>query len=259
MKTPSDKQLLDVCVEAARAAGGHALKNTHRRSEIAQCFDHDVKLVMDSECQRVAEGVIHRHFPDHTILGEEGSIVKDHVFEWVIDPIDGTVNYTQGFPYWCCSIAVRRDSEVIAGCVFVPVLDECYTAAAGEPALCNGTPIHPTNTHLLDKATFFTGLTKDLDPRAISFFGEAAHVTHKLRILGSAAIDVCHIACGRADGYFEAGLYVWDIAAAGLIAERAGAICTAYPRDEEHGLRFLCTAPHIHSAARKLVEKHFKD
>ena len=259
MNTPSNKQLLDVCVEAARMAGGHALKNIHRRAEVAQSFDHDVKLVLDSECQRIAEGVIHRHFPDHAILGEEGSIVKQHAFEWVIDPIDGTVNYTQGFPYWCCSIAVRCDSEVLAGCVFVPLLDECYTATVDGPALRNGEPIHPTNIATLTKATFFTGLTKDLDERAITLFGDAARTTYKVRIAGSAAIDICHIACGRSDGYFEAGLYFWDVAAAGLIAERAGAVCTAYPRDEEHGLRFLCTNRHIHSAARELVEKHFKD
>jgi myo-inositol-1(or 4)-monophosphatase len=249
--------LLEVCVEAARAAGSHALKNLHRREEIAQSFDHDVKLVMDSECQRVAEQIIHAHFPDHAILGEEGSIAKKHAFEWIIDPIDGTANYTRGFPYWCCSIAVRCDSEILAGCVFVPVLNECYTAAADGPALCNGEPIHASNVPTLGKATFFAGLTKDIDPRSLAFFSDMAPRVSKIRMLGSAAIDVCHIACGRSDGYFEAGLYIWDIAAAGLIAERAGAVCTVWPRAEEHGVRFLCTNPHLHAAAKQIVEHHF--
>jgi len=259
MKNPSNKQLLDVCVDAARTAGEHALKNLHRREEIAQHFDHDVKLVMDSECQRIAEGVIHNHFPDHAILGEEGSTIRDHAFEWIIDPIDGTVNYTHGLPGWCCSIAVRRDSEILAGCVFVPLVNECYAATVDGPALCNGAPIQPSAAPTLGKAILFTGLTKDIDARAITFLDDAARTMHKLRIQGSAAIDVCNVACGRADGYFEPGLYLWDIAAAGLIAERAGAVCTAYPRGEEHGLRFLCTNPQIHHAARELVEKHFKD
>lgn len=257
MKTPSNKQLLDVCTEAARTAGEHALKNIHRREEIAQSFDHDVKLVMDSECQRVAERIIHRNFPDHAILGEEGSIASEHAFEWVIDPIDGTANYTRGLPYWCCSIAVRCDSEILAGCVFVPVLNECYTATVDGPALCNGNPVDVSNVSNLAEATFFAGLTKDIDRRSLSFFSDMAPRVSKIRILGSAAIDVCHIACGRSDGYFEAGLYFWDVAAAGLIAERAGAVCIAYPRNEEHGLRFLCTTPHIHSVVRELVEKHF--
>jgi myo-inositol-1(or 4)-monophosphatase len=259
MKIPSNKQLLDVCVEAARAAGLYALNNPHRRKEVAQSFDHDVKLVMDSECQRVAEAIIHSHFPDHAILGEEGSIANEHAFEWIIDPIDGTANYTRGLPSWCCSIAVRRDSEILAGCVFVPVLNECYTATVDGPAQCNGEPIQASPIPTLGKATFFTGLTKDIDPRAISFFCEVARTAHKVRILGTAAIDTCHVACGRSDGYFEPGLYLWDIAAAGLIAERAGAVCTSYPRDEEHGVRFLCTNPQIHAAARRLVETHFKD
>lgn len=259
MKNPSNKQLLDVCVEAARTAGGHALKNIHRRGEIAQSFDHDVKLVMDSECQRIAEGVIHNHFPDHAILGEEGSIAKEHAFEWVIDPIDGTINYTHGLSNWCCSIAVRCDSEILAGCIFIPVLNECYTAAIDGPALCNGIPIQPSSVPTLEKAILLTGLTKEIDERAISFFCEAACIMHKVRIMGAAAIDICHVACGRSDGYFEPGLYLWDVAAAGLIAERAGAVCTAWPRNEEHGLRYLCTNHHIHAAARELVGKHFKN
>jgi myo-inositol-1(or 4)-monophosphatase len=259
MKTPSIEQLPDVCVEASRMAGTHALNNLHRREEIAQSFDHDVKLVMDSECQRVAEHVIHRHFPNHAILGEEGSIVKEHAFEWIIDPIDGTANYTRGFPYWCCSIAVRCDSEILAGCVFVPVLDECYTATVDGPARCNGEPIHASDVPTLGKATLFTGLTKDLDPRTLTFFSDTAPQVNKIRIAGAAAIDICHIACGRSDGYFEAGLYLWDVAAAGLIAERAGAVCTAWPRAEEHGVRFLCTNHFLHTAMRELVEKHFKD
>ncbi len=259
MKNPSNKELLDVCVKAARAAGEHALKNVHRREEIAQSFDHDVKLVMDNECQRIAENVIHCRYPDHATLGEEGATAKEHAFEWIIDPIDGTSNYTRGFPYWCCSIAVRCDSEILAGCIFVPVLNECYTATVDGPALCNGEPIHASIVPVLGKSTFFAGLTKDIDPRSIEFFSDMAPRVNKIRMLGSAAIDVCHIACGRSDGYFEAGLYIWDIAAAGLIAERAGAVCTSWPRNEEHGIRFLCTNHHIHVAARELVEKHFKD
>lgn len=264
MNEPLNQQLLDVCVEAARTAGLHALNNLHRREEIAQTFDHDVKLVMDSECQRVAEQIIHSRFPDHSILGEEGSISGEHAFEWIIDPIDGTANYTRGFPYWCCSIAVRRNpanggagSEILAGCVFVPPFNECYTATADGPALCNGEPIRASDVPILGKSTLFTGLTKDIDPRTLSFFKEAAPQFSKIRIAGAAAVDTCHVACGRSDAFFEAGLYLWDIAAAGLIAERAGAVCTVWPRDEEHGVRFLCTNHHIHPAVRALVTKHF--
>ncbi|MBM4152459.1 MAG: inositol monophosphatase [Kiritimatiellaceae bacterium] len=258
MNTPSNQDLLNVCIEAAKTAGNHALKNIHRREEIFQQFAHDIKLVMDSECQQVAEQIIHSHFPDHAILGEEGEISASHELEWVIDPIDGTANYTRDFPFWCCSVAVRRNQEVLAGCVFIPNFNECYTATIDGTACCNGTPIHASSVQTLDKATFFTGLTKDIDPRSIAFFSDIAPRVSKIRMLGSAAIDLCHVACGRSDGYFEAGLYVWDIAAAGLIARRAGAISTTWPREEKHHMSFLCTTPAIHAALRDRVQTIFK-
>jgi myo-inositol-1(or 4)-monophosphatase len=213
---------------------------------------------MDNECQHIAEEIIHSHFPNHAILGEEGSIANDHPIEWIIDPIDGTANYTRNLPFWCCSVAVRCDNEILAGCVFVPVLGDCYSAAIDGPALCNGGSVHTSNIPNLREATFFSGLTKDIDPRAIAFLSDITPRVNKLRIMGSAAIDVCHVACGRSDAYFEPGLYFWDIAAAGLIAQRAGALCSTWPRKEKHGIRYLCSNPHIHHETRKLVELHFK-
>jgi myo-inositol-1(or 4)-monophosphatase len=251
------KTLLAVCIEAARAAGSHALNHLHRRSEVIEQFDHDIKLVMDRECQTIAEEVIHRHFPVHTILGEEGVIQKDCTYEWIIDPIDGTANYTRGFPYWNCSVAVQNHGAPVAGCVFVPVLDECYTATAEGPARCNETPIHISGVHTLEESTFFAGLTKDIDPRALGFFCDMAPQVSKIRMLGSAAIDICHVACGRSDGYYEAGLYLWDVAAAGLIAERAGAKITVWPRHEKLGIRYLCTVPAIHDEVKQVAETRF--
>ncbi|MBI9021026.1 MAG: inositol monophosphatase [Verrucomicrobia bacterium] len=257
MNEPTHQQLLEVCIEAAKAAGAHALSNLHRRKEVVEQFDHDVKLVMDQECQRVAEEVIHSHFPDHAILGEEGATARDHAVEWIIDPIDGTANYARGLPTWCCSIAVRCDNKVLAGCVFVPVLNECYSASIDTQALLNGEPIHPSDVPILGKATLFTGLTKDIDERSISFLGDAARAACKVRIIGAAAIDICHVACGRSDGYFEAGIYIWDVAAAGLIAERAGAVISEWPRDEAYGVRHLCSTPAIHNDIKAIVEAHF--
>ncbi len=258
MNEPTNQQLLNVCIEAAKAAGAHALNNLHRREEIIERFDHDVKLVMDRECQTLTEEIIHTHFPEHAILGEEGAIAKEHAIEWIIDPIDGTANYTRGFPYWACSVAVRRNEEVLAGCVFVPVFSECYSATIDGPALCNGEPIHISKVPTLGKAAFFAGLTKDIDPRAVALFGDMAPRVSKIRMLGSATIDICHVACGRSDGYFEAGLYLWDIAAAGLIARRAGAVISEWPRTEKHGVRYLCAIPAIHSEIKTTVEKHFR-
>jgi len=257
MNTLTNQQLLDVCIEACRAAGTHALNNIHRRKEVLATYDHDIKLVMDRECQTLAEQVIHSHFPDHAVLGEEGTIEAALDFEWIIDPIDGTANYTLGLPTWCCSIAIRNNTNILAGCVYVPVQDECYTATTDGPALLNGEPIHVSDVPTLGNATFFVGLSKDIDPRAIDLFSDLAPRVNKIRIIGCAAIDTCHVACGRSDGYYEPGLYIWDIAAAGLIAQRADALITEWPRDETNGCRFLCTTPAIHNDLKEIIEKHF--
>lgn len=257
MNDPTPETLLDVCTEAAQTAGMHALNNLDRREETVEQFDHDVKLVMDRECQTVAEQIIHNRFLDHAILGEEGSVEKAHEFEWIVDPIDGTANYTRGLPTWCCSVAVRRKEKILAGCVFVPMLKECFTAADGEPARCNGNPIGLSKTQQLSQATFFAGLTKDIDRRALDFFCDMAPRVNKIRMIGSAAIDICNIACGRSDGYYEAGIYLWDVAAAGLIAECAGAKITQWSRDEPLGIRYLCTVPSIHEDIKQIAEQHF--
>jgi len=258
MNTPTHQQLLDICVEAAQTAGDHARKNIHRREEILEEFEHDVKLVMDRECQTIAETVILSHFPDHAILGEEGSIEQTHEYEWIIDPIDGTANYTRDLPSWCCSVAVRFRGTTVAGCIFVPCTAECYTATADGPALCNGNPIHASTTPTLEKATFFGGLTKDIDPRSLTFFSDMAPRVNKIRMIGSAGIDICHVACGRSDGYYEPGLYLWDVAAAELIAVRAGALVTSWPRKDPHGIRYLCSTPAIHNELKVIIETHFE-
>ncbi len=257
MKTPSNEQLLTVCVEAAHATGIHAQTNLHRREEIVEQLNHDVKLIMDIECQRIAENVIQRHFPDHAILGEEGILAKKHAFEWIIDPIDGTANYARHLPTWCSSIAVRRNDKILAGCIFVPLLNECYSATIDSFAFRNGEKIHASGVSTLKKTTLFTGLTKDIDPRALHFFSDMAPRVNKIRMIGSAAIDICHVASGCSDGYYEPGLYRWDVAAAGLIAQRAGAVITEWPRAEKHGMRYLCTCSAIHDEIKQIVEKHF--
>ena len=229
--------LLDVAICAAEAAGQHALENKHRRTEAIETFSHDVKLVLDAECQKIAEKVIASEFPDHGILGEEGVRQnRTQAYEWIIDPIDGTMNYTHGFPYWCCSIAVRHNQKVLAGCVYAPEFEDYYTAHIEESAKLNGEPIKASGTRQLQDAIIFTGLSKHLEKAAepqFEIFRKLALNTQKLRINGAAALDLCHVAAGSGDGYFESGIYLWDFAAGGLIAEQAGAVLSLYPQKNE--------------------------
>lgn len=262
MKEISLTHLLDTAICAAEAAGHHALSNKDRRTEATETFAHDVKLVLDVECQKIAEDVILAEFPGHGILGEEEvQLSESNEYEWIIDPIDGTMNYTQGFPYWCVSIAVRRNDRVLAGCVFAPESNEYYTAHIEAPAKCNGVSIQVSDTRHMDEAMVFTGISKHMNSNQephFNTFRMLALNTRKLRINGSAALDLCHVAAGHADGYFEAHLYLWDHAAAGLIAEQAGAVLSLYPlRHEPYACGVLCANKHLINGLRAIHEKCF--
>ena len=252
-------QLLETAVAAATAAGQHAFTNKDRRTESNESFAHDIKLVLDVECQKVAEKIILAQFPDHGILGEEDAYVSpDNAYEWIIDPIDGTMNYTHGFPYWCCSIAVRHNQKVIAGCVYAPEYDECYTAHIEGPALLNGNPIQPAATSNLQDALIFTGISKHMERLADEQFGRFQSLalnTQKLRINGSAALDICHVAAGSADGYIESSIYLWDFAAAGLIAERTGATLSLHPENSQ-SYTVVCTTPKLIDALLNLYNEY---
>jgi myo-inositol-1(or 4)-monophosphatase len=260
MKEISLTHLLDTAICAAQAAGHHGLANKDRRKESNETFAHDVKLVLDMECQKIAEEVIASEFPEHGILGEE-EIRQNEAedYEWIIDPIDGTMNYTHGFPYWCVSIAVRYRKKILAGCVFAPEFDDYYTAHIEEPAKLNGEPIEASDTQFLDEALIFTGLSKHMqsanEPH-FNMFKMLALDTRKVRINGSAALDLCHVAAGSGDGYFETGIYLWDHAAAGLIAEQAGAVLSLYPlQNEPHACSVLCANKNLIDGLRAIYTK----
>ncbi len=226
-RTPTE--LLAVARLAACAAGDHARLNLGRRHETDSIDRHDVKHKLDVECQQVATATILRAFPGDKVLGEEGvgaATPPPAGAEWIVDPIDGTVNFFHGLPLWCCSVAVRVNGVMTAGVVYAPEPGYCFEASCDLPARCNGALIGVSATTRLDHATIHTGCDKHADPlRSLRFFSAIAEVAQRPRLLGSAALDICLVACGKADAYFENGIYLWDMAAAGLILERAGGRC----------------------------------
>ena len=257
MNDLSLSHLLKVAICAAEAAGRHALKNKARRTETNTNFDHDIKLVLDVECQKQAESTILAAFPDHGILGEEDETPNhDSPYEWVIDPIDGTMNFSHGFEYWCSSVAVRKNNQVIAGCVYAPEFNTVYTAHLEEEAKVNGVPIQASNLADLQRAMIFTGLSKEMENANephLDMFQKLALNTKKVRINGAAALDLCRVADGTCDGLFETGLYLWDYAAAGLIAQQAGATMITYPRAGDlHGATVLCANEHLINELRAI-------
>jgi myo-inositol-1(or 4)-monophosphatase len=257
METPSTSDLFACAVEAARAAGNHALANGSRRREVAAAFKHDVKLVLDSESQARAEQVIRHHFPSHAIIGEEGDTpAGDAVPSWIVDPIDGTVNFSHGLAHWCSSVAVRVGSRVVAGAVYAPALREMFTASAGEVARCNDRPIRVSDIARASDAIVLTGLEKTFEATQGTLEGlrSLALSVRKVRLMGAAALDICQVAAGRADGFYESGLYLWDVSAGALIVERAGGRAEKMNRVDAQRARYLITNGLIHGELRAVIE-----
>lgn len=267
--TPTLAELLETAIAAATAGGNHAMANRHRCGEVVQAYAHDIKLVLDVECQRVVEALIAARFPGHTFLGEEDQTELDgqrigdsrpdtgtKTLQWIVDPIDGTVNFASGLPVWCCSVAVRRGDTVLAGAVYAPMLHALYAATIEGPATCNGEPIHVSDRRTLAECVVMTGMDKNLMPGVppLACFERIVKHCRKARIVGSAAVDLCWVAQGGADGYFEGSIYLWDIAAAGLIVRRAGGTTEVIaPREEPYQMVYIATNGHIHTSLKAIL------
>jgi len=241
------EELMRIAEHAAKAAGGHAVEHVGRRREVVSTHKHDLKLVMDVECQAIAEGIIAEHCPGDAILGEEGTTPRDGGSrrEWVIDPIDGTLNYFHGIPHWGCSVGVRENGVTLAGCVFMPETGECFSASADGPATLNGREIRASGVTSLEEAMVLYGLGKPLPEIGynIQRLDRLINRAQKTRVMGAAAPDICLVACGRVDLYIDEGIFVWDYIAAMLIAERAGAFVDFLGQTPDGRERCIAAAP----------------
>ena len=253
MHQPSIEELCATTVEAARRAGDHAMAHRHRRAEADAQAAHDIKLALDRECQEVAARVIHAAYPDHAILGEESSHDRPAAeYRWIVDPIDGTVNFSHGWSIWCTSVAVERDGETLAGAIYAPAMNELYTAAIGEPAKLNGEIIRVSEIDRLQEALVLTDTNKepmDFDAGA-ALYGKFLHCAKKARVTGSAAIDICRVAQGHAEAYTALGIYPWDTAAAALILQQAGGRFEVVEELQGHRFRAICSNGALHDAVR---------
>ena len=256
MSAPAVRDLLACAVEASNAACEHALSNLHRRAEADSVHEHDVKLALDRECQQVAETVIRKRFPEHAILGEESAerIERPGVL-WIIDPIDGTVNFSHGLRHWCNSIAVQVDGERVAGVVQAPQLAELYTASIEQPSRLNGEPIRVSRVPRLQAAIALTGIARTFlhDEAAFGYLRAVSGASQKVRLLGAAALDLCQVAAGRVDAFFEAGIYLWDMAAGDLIVRQSGGVSTVLEQLEPLKVRYFASNGLVHEELRQVL------
>ena len=221
----SMNEYLEVAVDAARMTGAFLKDHFYEEKNVNEATAHDIKLELDVKAQEKIEGHILGHYPDHAIYGEEGiSGDQSSDYQWIIDPIDGTVNYFYGIPHFCVSIALRYKGEVTVGVIYDPMMDELWTATHTSGAKLNGKAIQTSKRESLSEAIVFVGhgnTVKAMDD-GLNRFNRISKEVRKVRITGSAALAVVYTAMGRYDAYLESQISLWDIAAANLILERAG-------------------------------------
>jgi len=220
--------VLDLAVRMARDAG--ALQRERWGSELTiatKSADVDLVTEVDRACEELIVATLARERPGDAVLAEEGGL-RDRPgarWRWVIDPLDGTTNYAHGYPCFCVSIAAERDGEVVAGVVYDPVLDELFHAVRGSGAFRNGVRLRTSRETALDRCLVATGFAYDRRKSDPDNLAEVAVLLRRARALrrdGSAALDLCYVACGRLDGYWEWKLQPWDVAAGTLLVTEAG-------------------------------------
>jgi myo-inositol-1(or 4)-monophosphatase len=214
----------------AREAGHLLMQGLGRAHDIRYKGLTDPVTEMDRASEALLIQRIRAAFPEHTIITEEsGTLGKGDDTCWYIDPLDGTVNYAHGLPIFAVSVAFVHEGVPQVGVVYDPSRDECFYAMRGAGAFLNGRPIHPSETTELIRSLLVTGFPYDMsgrEPDNLDLYAHFARRSQGVRRLGSAALDLCYVAAGRLDGYWEMGVAPWDIAAAMVIAEEAGVVVT---------------------------------
>ncbi|MEU1864201.1 inositol monophosphatase family protein [Streptomyces gardneri] len=260
MTDPLLAELLDLGLEAARRAG--ALLRDGRPDDLTvaktKTSPIDVVTEMDIAAEKLITGFLAEHRPQDGFLGEEGaSSPGTSGIRWVIDPLDGTVNYLYGRPTWAVSIAAERDGETVVGVVEAPMRGETYRAVLGGGAYAGERRLAARPSPELDQALVGTGFGY-IQSRRAHQADVAQRVIPRVRDIrrgGSAAIDLCDVAAGRLDAYYERGLNPWDLAAGALIAREAGALTGGRPGEPESGELTLAASPGVFAPLQELLEE----
>ncbi|MBI2190844.1 MAG: inositol monophosphatase [Planctomycetes bacterium] len=222
-------QQLEIAIVAAREAGGILLR--HRRQHLEVMTKRDGSLVSQADLasEEAILELLRPRFPDYGLLTEERGTVRDAPDQpcWVVDPLDGTTNYVHGLPFFAVSIALRHHGNALLGVVYLPLLDELFTAVPGRPAQLNARPIRVSEARVLDQALLDVYLDRHGGQAKI---GEGLKLLEfvitscggKFKNLGSTASILCYVAAGRLDGYLKNGAKIWDVAAGALVLEQAG-------------------------------------
>lgn len=252
-------EYLAAAIEMARVAGEIQLRffRALHLEMHTKLNEKDVVTAADEACEAYIKSVIHSRFPGHGVIAEEsGEENPDKEWRWVIDPLDGTTNFSQGYPMFCCSIALEHNGEAVVGVVYAPYLDELFHAVKGCGAFLNGKPIHCSMKDAAATAVLATGAPYDRNINPDNNLAEIAYImplVRAVRLDGSAAMDLCYMAAGFYDAYWELNLKHWDVAAGRLIAREAGAVVEDIRKNRNHSV--LASGPALVGAIRDMLVK----
>jgi myo-inositol-1(or 4)-monophosphatase len=225
-------QYLETAIDLCRAAGD-ILKFYADREKLVEFKGHaNLVTIADKKSEELIIGGILNRYPTHSILAEEsGATQPGAAVQWIIDPLDGTTNFTHGYPFYCVSIAVEENGRIVCGAVYDPVRDELFSAARSSGAYCNGQRLQVSEVAQLSQALLITGFPYNFRERletVIRQFRQFLVASQAVRRGGSAALDLSYVAAGRLDGFWELNLQPWDTAAGRIILEEAGGRTTDF-------------------------------
>ncbi len=253
--------LLEVAVRAARESGAIQRKWLEKDKKVELKGEINLVTEVDKRCEQRIVEIIRKAFPGHTILTEETPMPElPSPYRWIVDPLDGTTNYAHGYPCFCTSVALELEGEVVLGAVYDLMLDELFTAQQGKGAFLNGERISVSMTTRLTEALISTGFPYDLresPENNLNHFNNFTMEAQAIRRDGSAALDLCYVAMGRFDGFWELKLQPWDVAAGKLIVEEAGGAVTDFrgrPLDLS-GQEVLATNGRIHAEMIRVLQR----
>lgn len=225
----SDSAFLATAIEIVTRAGEIQLRRRESGFRISKKAENDLVTEVDLECEHMCRAVLAERFPSHDILAEElgggSSSAQPSRWRWVFDPLDGTTNYAHGLPVFCSSLGLEIDGRTDVGAIYDPTRRELFTAERGQGAYVNGTRLTVSGADGLRDSLLVTGFPYDVQPHAsdlLAVFGSFLGRAQAVRRLGSAALDLCYVAAGRFEGFWEQHLKPWDVCAGALIVEEAG-------------------------------------
>jgi myo-inositol-1(or 4)-monophosphatase len=252
---PPDPRLLTTAIEAVVKAGELQMAHFGHAIRVDKKGTIDLVTEVDVAVERMFRALIGARYPTHAILAEElgGAMSAPAGPCWVFDPIDGTTNYAHGLPIFCASLALEFDGVAQIAAIYDPTRRELFTAERGGGAFLNGRPLHVSSVDALIDALLVTGFPYDVHERVdeiVGLFGDFIGCARAVRRLGSAALDLCYVAAGRMDGFWESDLKAWDIAAGALIVEEAGGRITNMAGEpySSRGRHVLATNDRLHDA-----------